>query len=137
MRPLTSFATVTQAEVVRARLVDEGSPAEVGDWSAMREIADKVGAFGQTSKLTLEATGSSDPNTASLQLTANTMGGEGAIDDDATAVYLGKLAVLSVDANVDEFIGSGMLFTDFHACDAVCTPSRAGLLTGRLFCWES
>ncbi|MEX1280461.1 MAG: hypothetical protein AB1Z57_09295 [Acidimicrobiia bacterium] len=40
MRPLTSFATVTQAEVVRARLVDEGIPAEVGDWSAMREIAD-------------------------------------------------------------------------------------------------
>jgi len=33
----------------------------------------------------------------------------------------------SIDALAEE----GMRFTDFHACDAVCTPSRAGLLTGR------
>jgi arylsulfatase A-like enzyme len=33
--------------------------------------------------------------------------------------------------NIDGMAESGMLFTDFHACDAVCTPSRAGLMTGR------
>ena len=33
--------------------------------------------------------------------------------------------------NMDRLAAEGMRFTDFHACDAVCTPSRAGLLTGR------
>jgi arylsulfatase A-like enzyme len=33
--------------------------------------------------------------------------------------------------NMDRLAVEGMRFTDFHACDAVCTPSRAGLLTGR------
>jgi len=33
--------------------------------------------------------------------------------------------------NVDRLAAGGMRFTDFHACDAVCSPSRAGLLTGR------
>jgi uncharacterized sulfatase len=33
--------------------------------------------------------------------------------------------------NVDRLAAEGVRFTDFHACDAVCTPSRAGLLTGR------
>lgn len=33
--------------------------------------------------------------------------------------------------NIDGLAGAGVRFTDFHACDAVCTPSRAGLLTGR------
>lgn len=33
--------------------------------------------------------------------------------------------------NIDRMAGDGVRFTDFHACDSVCTPSRAGLLTGR------
>lgn len=33
--------------------------------------------------------------------------------------------------NLDRLAGEGIRFTDFHTCDAVCTPSRAGLLTGR------
>jgi uncharacterized sulfatase len=33
--------------------------------------------------------------------------------------------------NIDGLARDGIRFTDFHACDAVCTPSRAGLLTGR------
>ncbi len=33
--------------------------------------------------------------------------------------------------NIDRLAEQGMRFTDFHACDAVCTPSRAGLMTGR------
>lgn len=33
--------------------------------------------------------------------------------------------------NIDRLAKEGVRFTDFHACDSVCTPSRAGLLTGR------
>ncbi len=33
--------------------------------------------------------------------------------------------------NIDGLAREGTRFNDFHACDAVCTPSRAGLLTGR------
>jgi len=33
--------------------------------------------------------------------------------------------------NIDRLAGEGVRFTDFHASDSVCTPSRAGLLTGR------
>jgi uncharacterized sulfatase len=33
--------------------------------------------------------------------------------------------------NIDRLAREGVRLTDFHACDAVCTPSRAGLLTGR------
>lgn len=33
--------------------------------------------------------------------------------------------------NIDGLAEEGIRFTDFHTCDAVCTPSRAGLLTGR------
>lgn len=33
--------------------------------------------------------------------------------------------------HLDEMAAQGLRFTDFHACDSVCTPSRAGLLTGR------
>jgi uncharacterized sulfatase len=33
--------------------------------------------------------------------------------------------------NIDSLAKSGIRLTDFHASDSVCTPSRAGLLTGR------
>ncbi|MGB3049636.1 MAG: sulfatase [Polyangiales bacterium] len=33
--------------------------------------------------------------------------------------------------HIDSLAQQGIRFTDFHACDSVCTPSRAGLLTGR------
>ena len=33
--------------------------------------------------------------------------------------------------NIDAFADQGMTFTDFHAPSAVCSPSRAGMLTGR------
>jgi uncharacterized sulfatase len=33
--------------------------------------------------------------------------------------------------NIDALAKAGIRFTDFHASDSVCTPSRAGLLTGR------
>jgi arylsulfatase A len=33
--------------------------------------------------------------------------------------------------NADALAAAGVRFTDFHACDSVCTPSRAGMLTGR------
>lgn len=37
---------------------------------------------------------------------------------------------------IDALAESGMRFTDSHACSAVCTPSRYGLLTGR-YSWRS
>lgn len=40
MRPVAAYATQTQAEVARALLEDEGIAAQVGDWSAMRELSD-------------------------------------------------------------------------------------------------
>lgn len=33
--------------------------------------------------------------------------------------------------HIDRLAEEGVLFTDFHACNAICAPSRAGLLTGR------
>ena len=33
--------------------------------------------------------------------------------------------------HIDDLAAQGIRFTDFHASDSVCTPSRAGLLTGR------
>src|SRR4051812_43511219 len=33
--------------------------------------------------------------------------------------------------NLDRLASEGMRFTDFYAAECVCTPSRAGLLTGR------
>src|ERR1035441_193914 len=33
--------------------------------------------------------------------------------------------------NLDRLAGEGIRFTDAHAPDAVCTPTRYGLLTGR------
>ncbi len=32
--------------------------------------------------------------------------------------------------HIDQLANDGLLFTDFYACSPVCTPSRAGLLTG-------
>src|SRR6266700_5993760 len=34
--------------------------------------------------------------------------------------------------NLDRMASEGMRFTDFYVAACVCTPSRAGLLTGRL-----
>jgi arylsulfatase A-like enzyme len=34
--------------------------------------------------------------------------------------------------NLDRLAAEGQRWTSFYACDSVCTPSRAGLLTGRL-----
>ena len=38
--------------------------------------------------------------------------------------------------NMDRLAKEGIVFTDGHSCDAVCTPSRYGLLTGR-YCWRT
>lgn len=38
--------------------------------------------------------------------------------------------------NIDRLASQGMRFTDAHAPDAVCTPTRYGLLTGR-YCFRS
>ena len=44
----------------------------------------------------------------------------------------GKIAT----PNIDRLAAGGMRFTDAHACSAVCTPSRYGILTGR-YSWRS
>lgn len=36
--------------------------------------------------------------------------------------------------NMDRLAAEGVRFTDMHSPDAVCTPSRCGLLTGRYCC---
>lgn len=38
--------------------------------------------------------------------------------------------------NIDKMASQGMLFTDAHSADALCTPSRYALLTGR-YCWRT
>jgi len=75
-------------------------------------VADKVGAFGQTPELTLEGRAGANGGIASLRFTANTVGGEGAIDDDATVFYIGAKGVLSIDAGVNEKVGEGNLWID-------------------------
>ncbi|MDG1070519.1 MAG: hypothetical protein P8P32_02830, partial [Akkermansiaceae bacterium] len=75
-------------------------------------VADKVGAFGQTSELTLEGRAGTSGGIASLRITANTVGGEGAIDDDATVFNIGAKGVLNIDAGVNEKVGEGNLWID-------------------------
>jgi hypothetical protein len=77
-------------------------------------VADKVGAFGQTSELTLEGRAGTSGGIASLRITANTVGGEGAIDDDATVFYIGAKGVLNIDAGVNEKVGEGNLWIDLE-----------------------
>jgi len=75
-------------------------------------VADKVGAFGQASELTLEGRAGPNGGIASLRITANTVGGEGAIDDDATVFNIGAKGILSIDAGVNEKVGEGNLWID-------------------------
>lgn len=42
----------------------------------------------------------------------------------------------SLTPNLDSLAADGMLFTAGHSADAVCTPSRYALMTGR-YCWRS
>jgi len=52
--------------------------------------------------------------------------------DDLGYGDLGSYGGLAIDTpNIDRLAGSGLRFTDYYACNAVCAPSRAGLLTGR------
>lgn len=74
-------------------------------------VADKVGAFGQAAELVLEGRPGFG-GIASLQFTANTTGGEGAIDDDATTFFIGAKGVLNIDAGVNEGVGEGKLLID-------------------------
>ena len=38
--------------------------------------------------------------------------------------------------NLDRLAKEGIIFTNGHSADTVCTPSRYGLLTGR-YCWRT
>ena len=42
----------------------------------------------------------------------------------------------SLTPNLDKFAAEGMRFTAGHSADAVCTPSRYALMTGR-YCWRT
>ena len=75
-------------------------------------VADKEGAFGQASILTIEGRAGASGGIASLRITENAAFGEGAIDDNATTVFIGAKGVVSVDSGVNEAIGEGLLFTD-------------------------
>jgi arylsulfatase A len=53
----------------------------------------------------------------------------------------GDLSVLNPDAklktpNIDKLANEGVIFTDGHSSDAVCSPSRYSLLTGR-YSWRT
>jgi arylsulfatase A len=41
-----------------------------------------------------------------------------------------------ITPSIDKLATQGMLFTDAHSTDALCTPSRYALLTGR-YCWRT
>lgn len=54
------------------------------------------------------------------------------VADDLGYGDLSCYGSMAIDTpNIDNLARNGVRFTDFHTCDAVCTPSRAGLLTGR------
>lgn len=53
------------------------------------------------------------------------------IADDMGYADLGCYGGASHTPNLDRLAGNGVLFTDFYAAASNCSPSRAGLLTGR------
>jgi arylsulfatase A len=53
------------------------------------------------------------------------------IADDMGYADLGCYGGISQTPNLDLLAGKGILFTDFYAAAPNCSPSRAGLLTGR------
>ena len=126
---ITITGSVPNTITGEIRLYNQNGSGQPSYW-----VADKVGAFGQTAKLTLE--GRSGSGIASLQFTANTMGGEGAIDDDATEFYIGASGILSVDGGVNENIGSGKLLIDLEGTGTFTTvpdgvyDSSAAWVTG-------
>lgn len=90
------------------RLLNSSDKIQPAYW-----VADKPGAFGQTPQLTIEGRAGLS-GVASLQITANAAGGEGAIDDDATTVFIGAEGVLNLDAGVNEGVGEGKLLIDLE-----------------------
>ena len=49
----------------------------------------------------------------------------------AVGAYGLRLAKLDPTPNLDRLASEGMRFTDFHSSGPVCSPTRAGLMTGR------
>lgn len=89
-------------------------------------VADKVGAFGGASTVTLAATNGAATGEASLRITSNAIGGEGAIDDELTILEIGNNGLLSLDPGVNEVIGEGNLFVDLGSG---LTPLAPGVYT--------
>ncbi len=104
-------------------LLNTNGQAEPSYW-----VADKVGAFGQAPTVTLAGTNTNGTGITSLQFTANTTGGEGAIDDDATTLFIGRRGVLNMDAGVNEAIGEGQLQIDLDGTGTY-TPVPNGTYT--------
>jgi len=75
------------------------SASEPGFW-----LADKVGAFGQSSLVSLAAPNGAVAGAASLRISSNAIGGGGAFDDILTLLQLGENGVLDLDAGVNEVI---------------------------------
>jgi hypothetical protein len=103
--------TGTAPNTYTGNLLLTNSNGNATDPSPAYFVADKVGAFGEAASLTLQST-NANSGPAEIQFTANTIGGEGAIDDDATSVLIGSKGVFNVDAGVNEVIGSGLLSID-------------------------
>ncbi len=45
-------------------------------------------------------------------------------------IFLTSGAINYKTPNIDKMVNDGMLFTNFYSAQAVCSASRAGLLTG-------